>query len=103
MTTRILIDNIRDRFNHTESKLYLKEKYTNQLTVAFGGGMWTITPQLIAFLRQSSNSSPYEILVDNYNNPHKIDREEFLALAITTYNKIMNQWYDEHTELQAKR
>jgi len=103
MSTRVLVDNIKHRFNHNESKLYLKEKYTNKLTIAYGGGMFVVTPQLIAFLRQPTSDSPHEVLVDIYNNPIKVDRQELLAVVTSTYNETMSQWHEEYTTLQAKR
>jgi hypothetical protein len=103
MSTKVLVDNIKHRFNHNESRLYLKEKYTNRLTIAYSGGMFTITPQLIAFLRNSTTGESHEFLVDIYNNPVKVDREEFLKIATETYNGAMEQWHTEYQELQAKR
>jgi hypothetical protein len=103
MSTKVLVDNIKHRFNHNESKLYLKEKYTNKLTIAHSGGMFAITPQLISFLREPTNDTNYEILIDIYGNPVEVDRQELLTLAAQTYSEVMSEWHTEYTELQAKR
>lgn len=103
MSTKVLVDNIRYRFDHGESKLYLKEKYTNKLAIAHAGGMWQITPALLAFLAHPTNDTSHEIMIDMYGNPVKVDRAEFLALANATYNEVMSQWHEEYTTLQAKR
>jgi 4-alpha-glucanotransferase len=103
MSTKILVDNIRYRFDHNESKLYLKEKYTNKLSIAHAGGMWQITPTLLAFLAHPTNDTPYEYMVDMYNNPIKVDRQELLEIATTTYNNTLSQWHEEYTVLKDKR
>jgi hypothetical protein len=103
MSTKILVENVRHRFNHNESKLYLKEKYTNKLSVVHGGGLWAITPQLIAFLREPTNDTQFEILIDSYGHPIKINRQELLTLAVNTYTTVMNEWYTEHQALGAQR
>lgn len=89
----------RSRFNHQESKQYLKEKYTNKLTIAYAGGMFTIDKELIAFL----SSAECDIITDIYDNPIKINRQEFLALIVETYNSVMSQWLDEYTKLSGNR
>ena len=103
MSTKILVENIKQRFNHNESKLYLKEKYTNKLSTVHAGGMWTITPALIAFLREPTNDTEHEILVDSYGNPIKVNRQEFLAIAVATYNTVLTEWHLEYLELKDRR
>ena len=98
MTTQ-LVTQARARFNHSESKQYLKEKYTNMLTIAYAGGMFKIDQTLITFL----TNTPSDIIVDIYDNPVKIDRTEFLELATITYNTIMGQWLEEYTALSKSR
>ena len=99
MSTTILVANARARFDHQESKQYLKEKYTNMLTVAYSGGMFAITPQLISFLTQTE----CDIITDIYDNPVKIDKSEFLELATDTYNNVMALWLEEYTKLSGNR
>ena len=99
MSTTILVATARARFNHSESKQYLKEKYTNLLTVAYAGGMFKIDQTLISFLNQTD----CDIITDIYDNPVKIDRLEFLSLATTTYNTVMSQWLEESTNLSKMR
>lgn len=94
-----LVTTARLRFNHQESKQYLKEKYTNKLTLAYSGGMFAINKELIAFL----SSTECDIISDIYDNPIKINRQEFLKLAVETYNSVMSQWLDEYTKLSGNR
>lgn len=95
-----IIEDIKARFNHHESKLYLREKYSNQLTIASQGGMWTISPEFIATLK---NLDSQTILIDNYGIPIKINVPDLLEVIITQYNEVMNQWLDEYTQLKNKR
>ena len=104
MSTKILVADARARFNHHESKLYLKEKYSNLLCIPFNGGMWNISIELITFLRTPSlSNNDTEILVDIYGTPIKIQREKFLEVATETYNRVMEQWLLEFTELSNNR
>jgi len=99
MSTSILVVNSRARFNHSESKQYLKEKYTNQLTVAYSGGMFKIDQTLISFLSQTE----CDIITDIYDNPVRINRVEFLNMATTTYNQVMSKWLEETDNLSKMR
>lgn len=99
MSTSILVVNARARFNHSESKQYLKEKYTNLLTIAYAGGMFKIDQSLISFLSYAE----CDIITDIYDNPIKINRVEFLSLVTTTYNSVMSQWLEETTNLSKMR
>lgn len=99
MSTEKLVAQARARFNHAESKQYLKEKYTNMLTVPYAGGMFKIDRTLLTFLSTTTS----EILIDIYDNPIKVDRVEFLKSATATYNSVMTRWLEEHTQLSKNR
>ena len=99
MDTKKLVNDARTRFSHHESKQYLKEKYTNMLMVAYSGGMFLIDKTLISFL---SNTN-CDIIIDIYDNPTKINRQEFLQIATETYNSVMSRWLEEHNNLSKTR
>ena len=99
MSTTILVSEARERFNHAQSKRYLKEKYTNMLTVTHAGGMFKIDQTLISFLY----STDCYILIDLHDNPIRVNRLELLELATTTYNRVMTEWLEEYTELSKSR
>lgn len=101
MSTKVLVNTARERFHHGESKLYLKEKYTSKLSIPYSGGLWEVTPQLISFLRTSSNER--EILIDSYGNPVEIVRQELLDLILETHSKIMSEWLEEYRQLSKLR
>lgn len=100
MDTNKLITEAKARFKHSESKLYLEEKYVNRLIIANQGGMWSVTPELLGFLK----TAPDEVILkDNYNNPVKVNSAELLSEAQTLYSAVMLAWFTEYTELQSSR
>jgi hypothetical protein len=101
MSTKVLVENARVRFNHSESRIYLVEKYTNKLTVPHAGGMWNVTIELLAFLQSSTQDEI--VLVDSYNNPIKVVRQELLAVVTEKYNNVMNDWHKEYSDLVTQR
>lgn len=101
MTTKVLVNTARERFYHNESKVFLKEKYTNKLTVPLSGGLWHITTELISYLRGSGNQT--EILEDSYGHPVEVNRQELLELATKTYSEVMAEWHSEHQKLSKLR
>ena len=101
MDTQQLISETKARFSHNSAKTYLKDKFTSKLIVAEQGGLWTAKPELISFL--GTTTSPTLIIIDNFDNPVKVNREELLNKLIATYNTAMNDWYVEWTELEKKR
>lgn len=99
MTTNTLVATARARFNHHESKQYLKEKYTNMLTVAYSGSMFKVDQTLITFL----TSTQHDIITDIYDNPVKVDRREFTKLVTDTYDSVMSKWLEEYNNLSKTR
>lgn len=100
MNTQQLVNEAKTRFKHQESKLYLEEKYTSQLTFSNQGGSWTASPELISFLTQSDSSV---ILLDNFKNPIKVDTKSLLEKMKSIYDTIMQEWYDEFEKLRGNR
>ena len=100
MDTNKLLTEAKARFKHAESKLYLEEKYVNRLIIASQGGMWSITPEFLGFLK----TAPEEVILrDIYNTPVKVNSDELLVAAQTLYDAIMLDWLTEFTELQSNR
>lgn len=100
MDTQTLASNARARYNHQVSLEILKEKYSTQLIVAHGGGMWRITPELIGYLNSVTGE---KILLDIYNTPVKIDTKSFYDFAVRHYDNIMSLLLEEHTKLSRQR
>jgi len=102
MDTKQLLIDTKARFKHNSAKQYLKDKYQAKLLVAYHGGLWKATPELIVFL-DSANSDTL-ILLDSYENPIAItNRKEMFCKIRDTYNDVMESWYNELKELEKNR
>lgn len=101
MDTKLLINEAKARFNHNSAKSYLKDKYDSKFIIADQGGLWKASIQLITFL--SSMDDEWVILIDNFDNPVKVQRSELLTKIKETYSNVMTEWYSEWRELESKR
>lgn len=101
MDTYSLIREAKARFNHQESRRYLLEKYTAQLSFPDQGGLWTANTTLITFLRTQSQETV--ILLDNYNKPVKVQVSDLLEKAQQVYDSVMEAWLEEFEELRTRR
>jgi hypothetical protein len=101
MDTKQLLTEVKARFNHNSAKAYLKDKYESKLCIADQGGLWKITPELIATV--SAFNSDKLILTDMYGNPVKVNRQEMLTKLTKTYSDVMEQWYNEWSVLENAR
>lgn len=101
MDTKNLVAEAKARFNHNSAKTYLKEKYQTRLIVAEQGGLWRANTETIAFLNSIKQTKV--ILVDSFENPVEVNREELLSKLIETYETVMKEWYAEWNELEKKR
>ena len=101
MDTKTLITEAKARFNHNSAKAQLKDKYDGKLIVAEQGGLWKASPELISTL--SAFDENFIVLIDNFDNPVQVNREQLLTVLKTTYQKVMLDWYKEWKELESKR
>jgi hypothetical protein len=101
MDTKTLITEAKARFNHNSAKAYLKDKYESKLIVAEQNGLWTANPITINFLTSSVEDEI--ILIDNFNNPVKINRQSLLDKLNSVYKTTMEEWHTEWVELEKKR
>jgi hypothetical protein len=97
----LLVNQIRQATDFQKNKLILREKIQTDLHLAHAGGLFKITPELIAFVKTWPVDELY--LEDTYNNPIKIDRQTFLVQAQQHYQLVMNQWHNEYQELKKIR
>jgi hypothetical protein len=96
-----LIDEIRLATDYQINKRILREKIQTDMHLAHSGGMFKITPELIAFVKTWPVDDIY--LEDTYQNPIKIDRQTFLVTAQQHYQQVMNRWHNEHEQLKKIR
>jgi hypothetical protein len=101
MDTHILINEAKARFNHNSAKAYLKDKYDSYFIVAEQGGLWKADVNTINFLNASIEE--YVILIDNFQNPVKVNRSALLEKLNTVYKTVMEKWYTEWNDLEKKR
>jgi hypothetical protein len=101
MDTKTLISEAKARFNHNSAKAQLKDKYEGKFIVAEQGGLWKATPELISFLNSMNDN--FIILVDNFNNPVQVNRDQLLSVIKDTYQKVMLDWYKEWKEIETNR
>ena len=96
-----IINEIRLATDYQVNKRILREKIQTDLHIPYNGGLFKISPELIAFL--NSWDSDELFLEDTYQNPIKINRAEFLALCKQHYQMIMNSWHIQHEEIRRAR
>jgi len=101
MDTTTLITEAKARFNHNSTKAYLKDKYNSKLIVAEQNGLWCADLLTINFL--NSFTDVEIIIIDTFNNPVKVNRQQLLTKLTTVYKTTMEEWYSEWTELEKKR
>jgi hypothetical protein len=101
MDTKTLIAEAKARFNHNSAKAQLKDKYDGKFIIADQGGLWKATPELIAFLNAVDDN--FVVLIDNFDNPVQVKREDLLKVLKDTYQKTMLDWYKEWKEIESKR
>ena len=101
MNTDNLVAHARARFDHEAAKRVLREKYQAKLIFAYNGGMFRVTPELLAFVQSWPIEELY--LKDLYDNPVEVDKQVFLVKLQQHYHVQMNAWHIEYTEMMKKR
>lgn len=101
MDTKSLITEAKARFNHNSAKAYLKDKYDSKFIVADQNGLWRANLEIINFLNSTSDTEV--IIIDTFNNPVKVSRQDLLDKLRTVYKTTMEEWYNEWIELEKNR
>ena len=96
-----ITDQIRLATDYQTNKRILREKIQTDLHVPFNGGLFKVTPELIAFLSTWPSGVLY--LEDTYENPIFVQRSEFLDICTQHYQQAMNSWHIQHEELKRAR
>jgi len=98
-----LTQQIRRATDYQINKKILREKIQTDLQVAYNGGLFKVTPEIIVFANlQTLNENFY--LEDVYGNPIHISKpKEFTELCMEHYQKVMNRWHQQHDELKRIR
>lgn len=101
MDIKNLLAESKARFNHNSAKAYLAEKYQSKLIVAEQGGLWKANAETILLL--NSFTSANLVLIDTFNSPVKVNRQQLLEKLQQIYETTMEQWYTEWQLLESKR
>lgn len=96
-----LVEEIKLATDFQINKKILREKIQTDLHMAHNGGLFKITPELIAFVKTWPIDEIY--LEDTYQNPVKIDKQTFLVTAQQHYQMVMNRWHNEYEQLKKIR
>lgn len=96
-----LTTQIRQATDYQVNRRILREKIQTDLHFAHNGGLFRVTPELLAFVQSWPIDELY--LEDTYQNPIEVDRQVFLVMAQQHYQKVMNRWHQEHAELKKLR
>lgn len=100
-TPEQLVNQIRVATDYQINKKLLQEKIETDLHLTYQGGLFKVTPDLIAFLNCWNDDTL--IIVDVYDNPISVNRIEFLTLCKQHYQTVMNLWQIEHEKLKTIR
>lgn len=101
MTIQPIVDTIRKSTDYQINKVILREKIQTDLHFAQSGGLFKVTPELLAFVATWPTDELY--LEDSYQNPVLVDKQVFLVTAQQHYQKVMNYWHEQHAELKQIR
>jgi len=103
MTTEIdsLVEEIRLSTDFQVNKKILREKIQTDLHITHNGGMFKVTPELLAFVKTWPVDELY--LEDIYQNPIQIDKQTFLVTAQQHFISVMNRWHQEYDQLKKIR
>jgi len=96
-----LVEEIKLATDYQTNKKILKEKILTDLHMTYNGGLFKITPEILAFVTTWPDDELF--LEDVYENPIKINKLEFLDLSRQHYQQTMNTWHIEHEKIKRIR
>jgi len=96
-----IVTEVRRATDYQANKQILREKIQTDLHIAYNGGLFKVTPDLIGFLSVWTDDIVY--LEDTYENPIEINRVELLTQCKQHYQQVMNRWHQLHAELKQIR
>jgi hypothetical protein len=96
-----IVNEVKLATNFQINKRILREKIQTDLHMTHNGGMFKITPELLAFVQTWPVDELY--LEDIYENPIQIDRQVFLVTAQQHYQTVMNRWHQQYEDIKQIR
>lgn len=91
MDTELIKRTSRTRYLNQVAKLSARESHLAKLVLTAQGGSWQVSPELIAFLTVEALGDT-TVLLDMFDNPVTVNRQQLLAQCIDTYNTVMASW-----------
>lgn len=99
--TEEIVNQVKQATDYQKNKQALREKIVTELHMPFEGGLFHLTPSLMAFVETWPQEDLF--LEDVYSNPIPINRQKFMDLARERYQSVMNDWHVKHQELKSVR
>jgi hypothetical protein len=96
-----LVETVRLATDYQINRQILREKIQTDLHIAYQGGMFYVTTDLLSFLATWPTDVLY--LEDTFHNPIEVNRMELLTLAREHYQQVMNRWHQDHAKLKQIR
>jgi hypothetical protein len=94
--------NYRVTLNNQQSAL--RAKTQSLLSYSINGGTFTVTMQLINFCKLLLDSNQTQaVLLDIYQNPIKVELQEFFDEILSRYLEVTNEYYTEYEKLRKSR
>jgi hypothetical protein len=101
MSIELILEQVKSATDWQTNKQLSRKRVQTDLLLPYSGGLFKITPELIAFLNSWDSETIY--LEDSYENPIKINRVELLSMAKDHYQRVMNRWHQDYEELRRIR
>jgi len=96
-----IVNQIRQATDYHLNAEILRERILTKMHITHNGGMFRVTPELLAFVKTWPTDILY--LEDVFHNPIEVDRQVFLVTAQQHYQEVMNEWHQQHAELKRIR
>ena len=96
-----IVEEIRLATDFQINKRILREKIQTDLHMTHNGGMFKITPELLAFVQTWPVEELY--MEDIYQNPIQVNRQVFLITAQQHYQTVMNRWHQQYEDIKKIR
>lgn len=93
------------QFTLNQQKENIRSRFANALLYAQNGGLFTVSPALIAFVETLSRLGHTDaVITDNKGNPIRIDvLADFLEDIVSTYVEATNEYYTEYEVIRKAR
>jgi hypothetical protein len=107
-----IVEQLKQATDYQINRKILREKIQTDLHFVHNGGLFKATTELISFVHAwRSTDEVWEwgggtdvYLEDTYGNPIHIENcSEFYRTACEHYQRVMNDWHQQHAELKRVR